>query len=189
MAEALVTRDFTPSEMAAIADVSTSLQRVWRQRGILSERKTEGWTRFTLEEVILAKVIRMSSRLGAPIEEAQCIATKACAPIFTWLFLEPGSHVIEDAAGKEFTPRRKTSKSTIRFLAVAHGHQIFTDDFDAGEFLDRISGHEDLGSLNRAIENVPASTVFDLQRIAKDIAERAGLPLFRGETDFRYEGK
>lgn len=80
-----IDREFSPSEVARIANVPTALQRDWRRRKILPERDGSRWSVFKPEDVIVMTVTRSLSECGFPLSVAREIADLCRLPVLSYL--------------------------------------------------------------------------------------------------------
>jgi hypothetical protein len=188
--EETVEREFTPSEMQRITGISPALQRTWRQRGILpdggwlGENRPTGWTRWTLNDVLLAKVFKLAGDLGFNRKAAFHIALRTLAPVHHFLRSFEGSTIFV-INGHTIKPRKwSCNEPDTRFLVVAHSERGITY-YDADELDQRISTHKDASTVPAAIESSDGQgyALLDLKQIAQDIFDRCGGHLFRMEIE------
>lgn len=75
-----VKREFSPSEVARVSGVSTALQRDWRRRGVIPGR-SDGWNRYSLDDVIRMTVMRAFTQSGISLETAEMVSGSAVLPV------------------------------------------------------------------------------------------------------------
>lgn len=75
-----IEREFSPKEVAEITSVSARLQRDWRRRKLLPEREGEGWSVFSLKDVIQIMAMKVLSESGIALGVAQEIASLSVLP-------------------------------------------------------------------------------------------------------------
>jgi len=176
----LVTREFSPKETEAVIGVSVTMQRDWRRRGLLPQRKEEGWAKYKLEDVIEMMVMQLFSESRYSVKAAQEFAPLAIDPTLFAISKFPGSVDFEgDAIGKEeqdFYKARWLRGGRGRYLVIAHDRRAHKPE---------ISQMENLKYIDEFLAGCDAihATIIDCQRIAKTIVDRAGLPLVRFEVD------
>ena len=180
-----VDREFSPAEAAEITGVSTALQRDWRRRGILPERKSEGWSRFSVTDIIEMYVLRFFSDAGFFVKDVREITGAAVLPVLNILQREPGAIEIE---GADISPKLRdlilaagvATESHGRFLVIFHRPRAGIRDFALtwGRF-------EDLARIDAILveRDAEGCTCLDLTTIASRIIEQAALPLFRAEVE------
>ena len=66
-----IIREFTPKEASVISGVSPNLQRDWRRRGLLPEKRQEGWASFSLTDVIQLTVMKAFSDSSISVQSAR----------------------------------------------------------------------------------------------------------------------
>lgn len=125
-------REFSPSEVEFITNASVALQRDWRRRGILPERKSGGWSKFSLDDLIKIYVLKFFSDSGFSVKEVGEFASLAVLPVHTNLLEMPGAVAFE---GEEISDRLKEMIAATaikdagvagasRYLIMAHGDDI-----------------------------------------------------------------
>lgn len=75
-----ITHEYSPSEVARVSGVSTSLQRDWRRRGVIQGR-ADGWNKYDLGDVIRMTVMRAFTQSGISIETADLVSSLAVPPV------------------------------------------------------------------------------------------------------------
>lgn len=173
------TREFTPAEVAAITGVSVSLQRDWRRREILPERKKEGWTRFTLTDVIEIRVLKFFADAGFSVKDVREYSSMAVLPVWVLLKDIPGAVVFEgDPIGEQLQERILLSMEKDagaaagkRYFVIAHGANIPMDD-RSGRF-------STLRDVEAWLEQklFEGFTAIDFEAIAAAISHASGEPL------------
>lgn len=179
----LVPREFSPGEMATIAGVSTTLQRDWRRRGLLSEREAPGWTRWSLQDVIEARMMSFFAAAGFSVKQMRMAAMLASGPVLQRLMAAPGALVVEYEGHERDAPAVRLEQPAARFMVVRQplDPSYFVADVFRSAVLWCRSDRE-LQALFRS-SDADGYTMIDLARIADSIVDRAGLPLFRAEID------
>ncbi len=89
-----ITREFTPKEAAAVTGVSPTLQRDWRRRGLLPEKKEVGWTSFTLEDVIQMSVMKAFADSGISVKAAREFSDLAVLPTLAFIDDMPNAYAV-----------------------------------------------------------------------------------------------
>jgi hypothetical protein len=77
--------EFSPSETAVVTGVSTALQRDWRRRGLIDSKQSNGWNKFSLEDVIQMAVMRAFTQSGITTETAKSVSSFAVLPVLSEL--------------------------------------------------------------------------------------------------------
>ncbi|MCB1398054.1 MAG: MerR family transcriptional regulator, partial [Rhodobacteraceae bacterium] len=75
-----ITHEYSPSEVARVSGVSTSLQRDWRRRGVIQGR-ADGWNKYDLADVIRMTVMRAFTQSGISLETAESVSSLAVLPV------------------------------------------------------------------------------------------------------------
>ena len=195
-ASIIIDREFSPQEMARITGIPPHLQRTWRKRGILreggwlGENRSGGWTRWTLQDVIIGKVFKLADELGfarkgssevATSGTALHIAIKASIHVYRWLRHFEGAHVIE-IDGDIVPTNLHGHEPETRFFVIEHSERG-ASSYDHEELERRISEHKDASTIAAAIEagGGQGYAILDFKQIAQDIFDRTAGPLFRIE--------
>lgn len=171
-------REFSPSEVAAITGVSVSLQRDWRRREILPERKSDGWSRFSLEDVALIYALGFFTAAGFYVKDAKPWASMAVLPVLSIFARTPEAYAMSGAPEREPAMRDLVNARTqgvgldYRFLVIAHAN--------AGQpaLAYRVQDIELLGAL-AAKAQAPGYSILDLEVMARRILEAANGQLFK----------
>jgi len=170
----LVGREFTPAEAAKISGVSTVLQRDWRRRGLLPAKDQEGWAKFTVVDVIEMAVMKAMSDSGFSVQAAMMFAIASTLPTIAALELIPGVVVVEGNATLEKRERILSNYDggAARYLLAP---------LSRTDTAPEIEHTSDLRLIPELLEKSGAfhALVIDHAALARMIADRAGLPLFR----------
>ena len=180
-----VEREFSPAEVAQVTGVNVTLQRDWRRRKILPERKTEGWSRCSLSDLIEIHVLNFFARAGFFVKDMREYSSMAILPIIVSLKDMPGTVVFE---GDPISDRLKESilfsiesdagaAARARYLVIAHG-----DDIPLNERIGRFST---LGAVETWLEGraLESFTALDFGAMAGMIAASVNGPLIRFECE------
>ena len=186
-----IAREFSPAEVATITGVSTTLQRDWRRRGVLPERRSEGWSRFDVSDVIEIAVLKFFADAGFGVKSVLDVSSLATLPVMDLLGKAPGARAYEGEASDwlraEIEERGTVRGAHGRYLAIAHAPGPKPDEMpptvrvetlaDLAEYLDG--------------DDYEGATILDFEKLAARIVERAGLPLFviEVENDTPSNGK
>ncbi len=179
----VIHRDFTPAEVAEITSVSVALQRDWRRRKILPQRKTEGWSKFSLSDVIEIYVLKFFSDAGFSVKEVREYSVMAILPVQVALKDMPNAVAFEgDPIGDRLKESILLSMTTdagvaanSRYLVIAHGADI--------PFEKRIGRFSTLSAVAAWLERqaLEGFTAVDFDMIAASIAASVDGPLIRVE--------
>lgn len=118
----MIDREFSPKEAAEISSVSTTLQRDWRRRKIIPERTSEGWSAFSVPDVIELTVTKNLSDCGFPLEVARDISALSVLPVLAYLsafeknYEFEGFELAEDQKAR--TRSRHVHGATSRYMQV-----------------------------------------------------------------------
>ncbi len=172
--------NFRAGEVSEITGISPVLQRNWRRRGLL-EKKGEGWSSFSLEELVTLYVASVLIDRGVSASSALNVAQAGHFNLLT--------HIAKRST--EFAPdlpkdKRKTWADKLpekykdrfrRFLVIpdvgnAVGKELVQCD-DVSKAIDQL--------VEKKI-TTGAVIVLDLETLADQIVERAGRPLMRVEV-------
>lgn len=170
-------REFSPAEVAAITGVSVTLQRDWRRREILPDRKSEGWSRFDPADVALIYALGFFTAAGFYVKDAKPWASMAVLPVLSIFARKPEAYAMKGE------PKHKTDLQGFinarvqgygldyRFLVIAHAN--------AGKpaLPYRVRDAELIAALV-AQEQAPGYTLLDLEVMASRILEAADGHLF-----------
>lgn len=175
-----VEREFSPKEAEKITGVSTTLQRDWRRREILPQKREAGWAKFGLSDLIEMMVIKSFSEAGFSVQAAREISSLSVLPSLRAINKFPGTFEFDgdpiDESHKQFIIDRSVHGGNERYLVMAMSKQHNEPDVARMGTLEYI---EEFLARNQAVH----CTVVDCERIAKTIVDRAGLPLTRVEVE------
>lgn len=172
-------REFSPKEAAEICNVSTALQRDWRRRKILPERKSDGWSAFELSDIIRMITIKNLSTCGFSLEAAKEIASLSIWPVFTYLAAFDVNYEFDGVELPDEQKKRirspSTGKRTGRFLKVP---------LPASEtaFLN-VTRADDLNDLFGPLGESPYALTIDNYALGDSIMIAVKGPLFRIEAE------
>lgn len=178
----IIAREFTPAETAVITGVSVTLQRDWRRRGILPERQADGWSKFSLNDVIKLYVLKFFSDAHFSVKELFDVAPIAILPVHTALQRIPEKWVFEgDKVSLAFKRRiieTSVSGSSSRFLCIAHSPDLPLIGATA-----RLNSFDAISEWFDGRGSIAGFTALDLVVVAAHIAARCEGPLFRVECE------
>ncbi|MCC1494948.1 MerR family transcriptional regulator [Cognatishimia sp. F0-27] len=181
-----ITHEYSPSEVARVSGVSTSLQRDWRRRGVIQGR-ADGWNKYDLADVIRMTVMRAFTQSGISLETAESVSSLAVLPVmdelvrwddvavFTGDQLSAeqmdqirGGHVRGASGDEQFTfvalPENEQGASAARLRNLADGERIMGK---SGNFY---------------------GIALDHSLLAHRIAELSPLPIIRFEVEVKDDG-
>lgn len=167
---------FSPAEVHEMTAVSPQLQRVWRQRGLLGERKY-GRASFTAREIAQVMALRyVGQELRLDLESIRKAVEEAAPVILWWALGERAAWKVEGA----------TPEQTAAFYQAIGG-----EDRVGLQYLDKIvgvkrgsvrrflvktpAGHEFLSDLTGHFvgDHIPGAVILDLDALGKELRDAA----------------
>ena len=179
----IVTREFSPSEVAMVAGVSTALQRDWRRRGVIQGR-SDGWNKYDLSDVIKMTVMRAFTQSGIALETAEALSGMAVLPVIAALSRWDDTAVFDgDELNQEQMDRIRggavrgaSEDDQFSFVALPE-----KDGNPVAARLDNLAKGEQLMGQNKSFHGVTV----DHYGLAHHIANTSPLPIIRYEIEVK----
>ncbi|MCB0636584.1 MAG: MerR family transcriptional regulator [Lewinella sp.] len=182
-----ITHEYSPSEVARVSGVSTSLQRDWRRRGVIQGR-ADGWNKYDLADVIRMTVMRAFTQSGISLETAESVSSLAVLPVMDELVRWDDVAVFTgDQLSAEQMERIRASH-----VRGASGDEQFTfvalpEDAEEGASAARLRNLADGERIMGMSGNFYGiALAHDL--LAHRIAELSPLPIIRFEVEVKDDG-
>lgn len=171
----IIDREFTPAEAAVVSGVSVAQQRDWRRRGLLPEKDTPGWSRFTISEVIDLAVMHLFTRAGVSPSNASQLRGIAILPTLTGIY--------DNQAGYEFIGDCVDHDTRWKIWFTNRGDHrppiiVVTTDDGGNVEVARVNAHAEVEGVIQSA-GVPNCVVLDCYQLANRLIQRAGAPLIQ----------
>lgn len=167
-------RTFSSSELASISEVSASMQRDWRRRGIERKQRRPGWKRYSVQDVAFFLIVKLLTTRSVSPRVAAKLAKDASSVVLEVLIKE------ESKAYSRSKRRTRRAELTDRFVVAAGSKWASTSDQKDPE----VYGFASIARLNAFLRSSPdaiALVVVDLKRVADRILERVPSLITRGD--------
>ena len=176
-----ITREYSPSEVAAVSGVSTALQRDWRRRGVIHGR-SDGWNKYDLSDVIRMTVMRAFTQSGIGLETAEALSGMAVLPVIATLSRWDDTAVFEgDTLNDE--QRERIRGNAVRGVSEDDQFSFVALPERDGEAvaarIDNLAKGEQLMGQNQSFHGVAV----DHYGLAHHIASTSPLPIIRYEIE------
>lgn len=175
-----IDREFAPKEAAEITGVSVALQRDWRRRKVLPEKKEAGWAKFKLADIIEMLVMKSFSEAGFSVLAVREVSSMAVLPTLRAILKFPDAVEFE---GDEISEEEQ-EMMIVRHVQGGEGRYLLMA-MDARSNEPQVARLSDLKYIEEYLADRGAvhCTIVDCERMAKTIVDRAGTPVMRIEIE------
>lgn len=167
---------FTPAEVHQMTTVSPQLQRAWRQRGFLGERKF-GRASFTAREVAQVMALRyLGQNLQLDLEFVRDAVEKAAPMILWWALGTRAAWQVEDASPEQATAFYQAVEIEDRIGLQYLDKMVGVKRGAVRRFLVKTAaGHEFLSDLTGHFvgDHIPGAVILDLDALGEDLRRSA----------------
>jgi hypothetical protein len=171
---------FSPAEVYEMTAVSPQLQRVWRQRGLLGERKY-GRASFTAREIAQVMALRyLGQELQLDLESIRTAVIEAAPIILWWALGERAAWEVEGATPEQTAAFYRAIQDEDRVGLQYLDKMVGVKRGTVGRFLVKTpAGHDILSDLTNHFvgDHIPGAVVLDLDVLGKELRESTGRAL------------
>jgi DNA-binding transcriptional MerR regulator len=172
-----IEREFSPREVEDVTGVSVTTQRDWRRRGLLPQKRSEGWSVFGLADVVKILVMKLLSDSGIPLKSASEIADLSRLPVLSEFRFQSENYAFE---GMELTDEQR-DRIMASSVVGASGRYLLVNLPTHGELDCRVARGDSLDALlaSRGDGTATHYLVIDHVAVAERVVHAVRGPLYR----------